>query len=105
GVTGGEEDAENVPTEFRGWAYPPHTVRIAAPFYLGRTDVTRGQFSAFVNATGYDPAPCKSGRSWRAPGFTQTDDHPVVCVGTDDAQAYVNWLSSRTGKSYRLPSE
>ncbi len=80
----------------------PH---FAAPFYLGRTDVTRGQFSAFVNATGYDPAPCKSGRSWRSPGFAQTDDHPVVCVGADDALAYVRWLSSRTGKAYRLPSE
>jgi len=105
GVTGGEEDNEGVPTEFRGWSYPPHTVRIAAPFYLGRTDVTRGQFAAFVKATGHDPAACKAGRSWRAPGFSQTDEHPVVCVSAADAEAYVHWLSGRTGRAYRLPSE
>jgi sulfatase modifying factor 1 len=105
GVNGGEEDAENVPNEFRGWAYPPHAVHFAAPFWLGRTDVTRGQFAAFVKATGYQPADCKGGRSWRAPGFAQTDDHPVVCVSAADADAYASWLGVRTGKQYRLPSE
>ena len=105
GVNGGEEDAESVPTEFRGWAYPPHAVHIAQPFYLGRTDVTRGQFAAYVKATGHEPAPCKGGRTWRAAGFAQTDDHPVVCVSANDADAYVRWLSARTGKAYRLPSE
>ena len=105
GVTGGEEDNEGVPTELRGWSYPPHTVHIAAPFYLGRYHLTRGQFSALVNATGYDPAACKGGRTWRAPGFTQTDEHPVVCISAEDAEAYLRWLSGRTGKAYRLPSE
>jgi formylglycine-generating enzyme required for sulfatase activity len=105
GVAGGEEDAADVPIEFRGWSYPPHAVHIAAPFYLGRHDVTRGQFSAFVKATGREPDGCKAGRSWREPGFTQTDDHPVVCVSAEDADAYVRWLSSRTGRAYRLPSE
>src|SRR5580704_11802189 len=105
GVNGGEEDAENVPNEFRTWAYPTHVVHLAAPFWLGRTDVTRGQFAAFVKATGYAPADCKGDRSWRAPGFAQTDAHPVVCVVAYDTDAYVRWLRTRTGKPYRLPSE
>ena len=30
-------------------------------------------------------------RSWRNPGFEQTDSHPVVCVNWDDAKAYAAW--------------
>ena len=47
----------------------------------------------------------RSGVSWRNPGFSQTDGHPVVCVSWADAQAYVKWLSRETGQGYRLPSE
>jgi len=41
----------------------------------------------------------------RSPGFAQNDRHPVVCVNWGDARAYAEWLSKRTGKTYRLPSE
>ena len=44
-------------------------------------------------------------KSWRAPGFAQDDRHPVVCVNWNDAKAYAEWLSSKTGKTYRLLSE
>ena len=47
----------------------------------------------------------RSGRSWRNPGFSQSDGHPVVCVNWDDARAYVGWLSRKTGEEYRLLSE
>ena len=43
--------------------------------------------------------------SWQAPGFTQTADHPVVCVSWEDARAYTTWLTAKTGSLYRLPSE
>jgi formylglycine-generating enzyme required for sulfatase activity len=43
--------------------------------------------------------------SWRDPGFGQDDSHPVVCVNWEDAKAYAKWLSQKTGKDYRLPSE
>ena len=46
-----------------------------------------------------------TGKHWRNPGFSQTDDHPVVCVSWSDAMAYVDWLSKQTGKTYRLPTE
>jgi sulfatase modifying factor 1 len=43
--------------------------------------------------------------NWRSPGFPQTGRDPVVCVSWDDAQAYVAWLSAKTGHAYRLPTE
>ena len=44
-------------------------------------------------------------RSWRNPGYAQSDEHPVACVSRDDAQAYARWLSEREGQSFRLPTE
>ncbi len=43
--------------------------------------------------------------TWRNPGFPQSDDHPVVGVSWNDANAYCAWLSKRDGKQYRLPTE
>lgn len=82
-------------------ARPVHTVTFARPFWLGRFPVTRGEYAAFVADTGYD----KDGGKWSAPGFRQTDRHPVVNVSARDAEEYAAWLSRKTGYLYRLPSE
>jgi formylglycine-generating enzyme required for sulfatase activity len=76
----------------------------------------RGEFAAFVAATGHKTdGACwthtdtewkeRADRNWSSPGFMQNDRHPVVCVTWDDAKAYAAWLSKKTGKTYRLPSE
>jgi formylglycine-generating enzyme required for sulfatase activity len=89
-------------------------VSIARPFAVGRFAVTRGEFAAFVAATGQRiEGPCHrrgehvkgAQRDWQSPGFAQDDRHPVVCVSWRDAKAYTAWLSSTTGKRYRLLSE
>lgn len=89
-------------------------VSIARPFAVGRFAVTRGEFAAFVAATGHSmEGICHrlgvAGRnpqlSWKSPGFAQSDRHPAVCVSWHDAKAYTAWLSSITGKQYRLLSE
>jgi formylglycine-generating enzyme required for sulfatase activity len=91
-------------------------VTIAKPFAVGRFAVTRGEFAAFVKATGrkldggcYTYAGAvwqlQAQRNWQSPGFAQDDRHPVICVNWSDAKAYASWLSSTTGKAYRLPSE
>jgi formylglycine-generating enzyme required for sulfatase activity len=112
-----EQDAarEGLPSTYVVDEGPPHTVTIAKPFALGEYPVTRGEFAIFVRETGHDPKGClvfASGRwrddqhrSWRNTGYVQNDKHPVVCVSFDDAQAYIQWLSKKTGKTYRLPSE
>lgn len=111
---------------------PVHKVRITRPFYMGQHEVTVGQFRRFLEASGYQPEseadgtggygynaaydPDKSARgdafegrdpkySWRNPGFSQGDDHPVVNVTWNDAVALARWLSRREGKTYRLPTE
>jgi formylglycine-generating enzyme required for sulfatase activity len=97
---------------------PLHQVTIPAAFAVSRFEITRGQFARFVQATNrqmsggcyvWDDIENKvkedSGRSWRDPGFPQSDDHPVVCVSFEDAKAYVEWLAKQTGKAYRLLSE
>ena len=38
-------------------------------------------------------------------GTPDSDDYPVLGVNWDAATAYCNWLSAKTGKKYRLPTE
>jgi formylglycine-generating enzyme required for sulfatase activity len=91
-------------------------VGIAKPFAIGAFAVTRGEFAAFVAATNYVvDGGCyfwtgktweeRLDRSWRSPGFSQDERHPVTCVDLKAAKAYASWLSDKTGKAYRLPSE
>ncbi len=97
---------------------PQHTVTIGRRFAVAKYPVTRGEFAAFVRETGRradggcvvyrrerNLFETDASKSWRDPGFAQTDRHPVVCVTWHDAKAYTEWLSLKTGKSYRLPSE
>jgi formylglycine-generating enzyme required for sulfatase activity len=98
-------------------------VRITQPFYLGVTEVTRGQFRRFVDETDYQTDAEKDGKGgwgWNEeakkfeqnprytrqnPGFEQTDEHPVVNVSWNDAVAFAAWLSRKEGKTDRLPTE
>ena len=95
---------------------PQRRVTIRQPLAVGRFEVTRDQFEAFVRASGHsvgdkcwtlegnDPKE-RDGRSFRNPGYAQLGTHPAVCVSWADAKAYVDWLSKTTGKAYRLLSE
>lgn len=94
---------------------PVHDVSVR-PFYFARHEVTVGEFAAFVEATSYQPGPgCNwyvdgvlttdPDHTWRRHGFEQDEDHPVVCVSWNDAQAYIAWLNEGSTKMYRLPTE
>ena len=84
-----------------------HEVTIAQPFAVGTYEVTRGQFSAFVEETAHVTGDrCETfevsdgkytreerlDRDWRNPGISKTDDHPVVCLTWDDTVAFTAWL-------------
>lgn len=93
---------------------PVHQVKIGS-FALGKTEITRGQFAEFVKATAYNTGnKCwiiEGGKyqerkgNWSKVGYLQEDNHPAVCVSWNDATAYTNWLSLKTGKKYRLATE
>lgn len=103
---------------------PRREVVVGAGLAIGRHEVTLREFGLFVASTGYRTeaerdvaAPgCVSwqgpgfswvsGRHWREPGFPQGQDHPVVCVSWNDAQAYLAWLNQKVpAAGYRLPNE
>jgi formylglycine-generating enzyme required for sulfatase activity len=99
---------------------PEKTVNIKQ-FAVGRFDITRGQWAAFVAATnrstvkgcawsGFKDTARKDwemnpNASWNNLGFSQDDNHPVVCISWNDVQDYVRWLSQKTGSNYRLLTE
>ena len=95
---------------------PQHRVTLAS-YAIAKTEVTRSQFAAFIQATGYKTTnTCitsesrgsfqgTTSRDWRSPGYSQDDHHPAVCLGKWEVKIYLEWLSKHTGKSYRLPSE
>ena len=116
-VPAGENTMGSPLTEVNHQTYedPRHRVRITHAFAIGKYPVTVGEFALFVAETHYDagdhcftsepgeqPAP---GRDWRKPSFDQTSAHPATCLNFKDAQAYVAWLSAKTGHPYRLPTE
>jgi formylglycine-generating enzyme required for sulfatase activity/predicted Ser/Thr protein kinase len=101
---------------------PIHRVVLTKGFAMGKYPVTRGQFAAFVKATGYQTDGERIGKAWgrsptgqwqEVPGntwrtparFTQTDDHPVVCVSWNDAKAFCDWATKATGRAVTLPTE
>ena len=111
----------------------PRPARIKQGFWMGRTEVSVGQFRRFVEETGFvtdaeqpggwtqcfDPQwdgyhyttevvhPWKSmpGKSWRDPNwaFPNLDVYPVVCVSWNDDRAFCKWLTKRERKAGRLP--
>ena len=76
---------------------PVHRVEIARPFAMGRYEVTFAQWDLCVASGGCSHHPDDNG--WGR------DDRPVINVSWHDAREYIVWLSSLTGRPYRLPSE
>ena len=77
---------------------PQHRVTFAEPIAVGRFAVTFDEWDACVDdgfCDGYKPQDQGWGRGSR----------PVINVSYDNAVTYVEWLSRKTGKAYRLLTE
>ncbi|MGE0823446.1 MAG: SUMF1/EgtB/PvdO family nonheme iron enzyme [Candidatus Binatia bacterium] len=70
---------------------PVHRVRITRPFYLGKYPVTQGQWEAVMGTN--------------SSAFPGDPNRPVECVSWNDAQEFLQRLSEKEEKSYRLPTE
>ena len=76
---------------------PRHPVALVNAFAIGRYEVTFAEYDACVADGGCTHRPNDQG--WGR------GRRPVVDVSWNDAQAYVGWLSEKTGQRYALPSE
>lgn len=99
---------------------PIRSQELSRSFGITEYEITVGAFGQFVADTGYvtdaereqgcasyqnGQAVFNNTQNWRNPGFSQSEQHPAVCLSVADAQAYANWLSSNSGQTYRLPTE
>jgi formylglycine-generating enzyme required for sulfatase activity len=77
---------------------PVHRVWVDE-FALAECQVTHGDYARFLAATGRAQPP-----HWDDAHFCGAEQ-PVVAVSWFDAVAYCEWLSGRTGRQFRLPTE
>jgi formylglycine-generating enzyme required for sulfatase activity len=76
---------------------PVHQVTLRKPFVIGRYEVTYDEWDACVKDGG-----CKFSPDDRGGGRGR---RPVTGLSWTDTQEYLAWLSRKTGKTYRLPTE
>jgi formylglycine-generating enzyme required for sulfatase activity len=102
---------------------PAHRVRINRPYWLGRCEVTLGQFRRFVEETSYKTDAERDGIGgyavvdgnwiqnpafvWNGThGYAKTENHPAVFVSWNDSAAFCRWLSKQQGGiEFSLPTE
>lgn len=88
------------------------TVPIAKPLAVSRLEIQRREFAAFAAETSFNSTtacnvgPKRRGKfNWEQPGFEQDERHPVVCLSWPEVRIYLAWLSEKSGRTYRLPTE
>ncbi len=101
----GDEDAVSASNGGRfqdrvEWEKPNHQIELSS-YLIGKYPITNNQYQLFIEET-HHPFP----KHWKEGKFPAGKDaHPVVNVFWKDAIAYCEWLSNKTGKSFRLPTE
>ena len=105
-----DEDVDRVVADWHGvgvvraWIEkecPRHNLDIAA-FGMARYPVTNQEYRAFLADTGYETLPT----GWPFGRYPEhLANHPVWTVSAEAADEYAGWLSRRTGRAFRLPSE
>ena len=74
---------------------PVHSVTIGSHFAMSVHEISYGEFEEFCKSTNLAcPKQPWSGK-----------DYPVVNITHNDAASYAEWLTQKTGQTYRLPSE
>jgi formylglycine-generating enzyme required for sulfatase activity len=92
-----------------------HTVFLQ-PYLLSRYPITNAQYQVFVRDDGYSKRQywTSRGLEWqqslgsiasRFDTISGIGTHPITGITWHEAFAYTRWLSSKTGRAVRLPSE
>lgn len=80
---------------------PEHSTFIE-PFALAKYCVTNKEYLTFMLDSQYTNIP----EGWEINGYPLgKSNHPVCSISAEDADCYTEWLSSKTGRNFRLPSE
>jgi formylglycine-generating enzyme required for sulfatase activity len=95
-----EKEKKGMPYEQRLREAPQFEMYLPA-YGIGRYPVTNAEYAVFIADTDYEPPVHWNGKEVPE----ELADHPVVNVTWLDAVACSEWLSKRTGKHYRLPTE
>jgi formylglycine-generating enzyme required for sulfatase activity len=105
-----ETDIDTVVSEYealgilRNWIEkesPQYKVSIES-FRIGKYPVTNKEFLEFLVDTKYEEIP----NSWKFGQYPHwLSNHPVYTVSEQAAIDYCNWLSEKTGRTFRLPTE
>ncbi|OHB75961.1 MAG: hypothetical protein A2Z25_15280 [Planctomycetes bacterium RBG_16_55_9] len=74
---------------------PQHQVHISRGFWMGQTEVTQHQYETVMGTSPW------SGRTY----VQQSGGNPAVYVSWNDAVEFCKKLSTKEGKTYRLPTE
>lgn len=86
----------------------PRSEAYISGFSIGKFPLTVAEYSYFLRATGHKPPDVFAGYIMDIPWhrqLSQRQTHPVVGISWFDAVKYAEWLSSVTGRQYRLPTE
>jgi len=78
---------------------PVHEVVIAKPFAVGKFEVTFDEYDACAADGGCAKYPHPSDEGWGR------GRHPVIDIPWMGVSGYLDWLSQKTGKHYRLLTE
>ncbi|MCE9589754.1 MAG: formylglycine-generating enzyme family protein [Planctomycetes bacterium] len=70
-------------------------------FYMSKTEVTVGQWKQYLAANPNAPKP----PDWFEREWGKTDNYPMTWVSWDEARAFCDWLTKKSGKRYTLPTE
>ncbi|PCJ59017.1 MAG: hypothetical protein COA79_11705 [Planctomycetota bacterium] len=77
------------------WEQPVHDVSITRDFFMGKFEITNNQFRQFkINH-----------HSGKAEGDLDSNNQPAVEISWESAIQFCQWLSKRTGRQVRLPTE
>ena len=84
---------------------PAHALRVASPFWMGTCEITNAQYACFDPK--HDSAvESKFSMQFGVRGFyVNGPDQPVVRLSWNEAIAFCEWLSVKTGERVTLPTE
>jgi formylglycine-generating enzyme required for sulfatase activity len=97
-IPAGEFTMGSPPSEQHRGAESQHRVTIATPFAVSKFEISFDEWDSCLRGGGcgsYRPDDEHWGRGKR----------PVMNISWENAKTYVDWLSRKTGKNYRLLSE